>query len=336
MKIFSPWAIAAIVAAALLVPAHAQDKEKDVFNYAAQKKAGKDVKKIVIIADPDTHGGKGNHEFKLGAIYIARTLNATYPNCYAVVHAGGRWPGGTFKVDGDTLPKKSGAVWPKDIGHADCFIVLLNHGGRAAEDPDIKAAVERGAGFMAIHYGVEVNKGKQGDQYLKYIGGYFETFWSVNPFWVPKFEKIPEHETTRGVKPFSINDEWYYHMRFVDDMKGVTPVLSALAPVETVSKRWDGKKPGSHNGNEAVLEAVKSGKPQHVAWAFVRPDGGRGFGFTGYHNYKNLQNDSFRTLLLNAAAWTAKLEVPAGGIATKTPTDDELERLYVDGLRMLR
>jgi hypothetical protein len=337
MTFLSRAAWAALLLAAFVLPAIAQDKEKDIFNYVAQKKAGKDVKKIVIIADPNTHGGKGNHEFKAGAIYIARTLNATYPDkCYAVVHAGGSWPGGTFKVDGETLPKKSGGVWPKDIGHADCYIVLLNHGGRATEDPDIQKAVERGAGFMAIHYGVEVNKGKQGERYLKWIGGYFEPFWSVNPFWVPKFDKIPEHEITRGVKPFGVNDEWYYHMRFVEDMKGVTPILSAVAPVETVSKRWDGKKPGSHNGNEAVLEAVKSGRPQHVAWAFIRPDGGRGFGFTGYHNYDNLKNDSFRTLLLNAAAWTAKLDVPANGIATPTPTAADLDRLYEDGLRMLK
>ena len=63
-------------------------------------------------------------------------------------------------------------------------------------------------------------------------------------------------------------------------------------------------------------------------------DGGRGFGFTGYHNYSNLTNDSFRTLLLNGAAWTAKLEVPSGGIPTKTPTKDDLEKLWQDGERI--
>ena len=73
-----------------------------------------------------------------------------------------------------------------------------------------------------------------------------------------------------------------------------------------------------------------------MAWAYERPDGGRGFGFTGYHNYNNLQNDSFRTLLLNAAAWTAKLDVPKNGIATKTPTNEELDQLYEDGLRMTK
>lgn len=310
MKILFPWAIACLVAAALLAPAGAQ--EKDIFNYAAQKKAGKGVKKIVFIADAGTHGGKGNHEFKAGAVYMARVLNSTYPNVHAVVY--------------------KHTSWPKDLEHADCIIVLLNHGGKAATDPAVKSAVERGAGFMAVHYGVEVNKGAQGDNYLKWMGGYFETFWSVNPFWTAKIEKIPEHETTRGVKPFAVNDEWYYHMRFVPEMKGVTPVLSALPELKTLQ---GGEKGNSARGsNPAVYEAVKAGKPQHLAWAYVRPDGGRGFGFTGYHNYYNLTNDSFRTLLLNAAAWTAKLEVPTNGIPTKTPTKDELEKVLEDGLRI--
>src|SRR5262249_3614950 len=259
MRILGSWAIALLIAAALLAPAGAQEKEKerDIFNYVAQQKADKDVKKIVFIADAGTHGGKGNHEFKAGAIYMARTLNAQYANAYAVVHLNTKWP--------------------KDLSHADCIIVLLNHGGKAADDKAVQAAMERGAGFMAIHYGVEVNKGKQGENYLKWIGGYFEPFWSVNPFWVPKFDKIPKHETTRGVKPFSLNDEWYYHMRLVDDMKGVTPVLSAVAHPHTITKRWDGKKPGSHNGNFDALYDVADGKLQHVAWAYERPDGGRGF-----------------------------------------------------------
>src|SRR5438309_299393 len=96
---------------------------------------------------------------------------------------------------------------------------------------------------MAIHYGVEVNKGDQGQSFLKWLGGYFEPGWSVNPFWTPEFKDLPSHEVTRGVKPFKINDEWYYHMRFVEGMKGVTPILSAVAPLTTITSRWkEGQK----------------------------------------------------------------------------------------------
>ncbi len=292
-------------------PALADDrKERDIFDYDAQK-AAKDVTKIVFIADTAPHGGRGNHEFLAAAIYLARTINANYPGAYAVVHTKDRWP--------------------RDLKHADAIIVLLNHGGSAVNDA-VKEAVKGGAGFMAIHYGVEVNKGEQGENYLKWLGGYFEPYWSVNPFWTPEFKELPTHEVTRGVKPFTINDEWYYHMRFMAGMKGVTPILSAVAPAKTVTERWkDGQKPDSHAGNPDVLKEVQEGKPQVMAWAYERPDGGRGFGFTGLHKHANLADDNFRTLLLNAVAWVAKLPVPEKGVPSKTPTRDELEGLIDEG-----
>ncbi|MCS7045234.1 MAG: hypothetical protein NZO58_02640, partial [Gemmataceae bacterium] len=123
-------------------------------------------------------------------------------------------------------------------------------------------------------------------------------------------------------------DEWYYHMRFVGDLKGVTPILTDVPDLKTVRK-----EKSSHGGNPDAYAAVAAGNPQHVAWAFVRPDGGRGFGFTGFHRYENLKNDSFRTLLLNAAAWVTKLEVPRDGVPSTTPTDAELNQLADEGLR---
>jgi hypothetical protein len=281
--------------------------ERDIYDYEAQK-AATGVKKIVFVADTDPHGGRGNHEFLAAAVYLARTINANYPNAYAVVHT-----------------KKK---WPTDLKHADAVIVLLNHGGSAVNTA-VKEAVGRGAGFMAIHYGVEVNKGDQGQQYLQWLGGYFEPEWSVNPWWTPEFKDFPKHETTRGVKPFAVRDEWYYHMRFVEGQKGVTPVLAALPPLSTI--QGGGKTTSSHGGNPAVYQEVAAGKPQVMAWAYERPDGGRGFGFTGLHQHTNLGQDSFRTLLLNAVAWVSKLEVPAEGVPSKPLGRDELEGLIDEG-----
>ena len=66
-------------------------------------------------------------------------------------------------------------------------------------------------------------------------------------------------------------------------MKGVTPILTALPPKETLS-RGD----GPHSGNPDVRSAVLERKePQHVAWAAEREGGGRGFGFTGGHDHWN-------------------------------------------------
>jgi type 1 glutamine amidotransferase len=74
-----------------------------------------------------------------------------------------------------------------------------------------------------------------------------------------------------------------------------------------------------------VMAAVSAGKKQHVAWAYERPDGGRGFGFTGGHFHQNWQQDDFRKTVLNAIVWTAKGDVPVDGVPSRTPSDAELE-----------
>jgi type 1 glutamine amidotransferase len=271
-------------------------QDRDLFDYEGQK-AAKDAKKIVLIGDAGTHGAAGNHEFVGGSLLLARRLHAAYPKVHCVVH--------------------SSKNWPKDLSHADAVVVGLNHGAKAAKDPEIAKAVQRGAGFMALHFGVEVNKGVEGDNYLKWMGGYFETKWSVNPWWTPDFKAFPEHPIARGVKPFSVRDEWYYHMRFVPEMKGVTPILSDVPPISTVKEQTSDR-----GGNPDVFKAVSERKPQHMAWAYERSDGGRGFGFTGGHFHDNWGNDDFRRTILNALVWVAKADVPAGGIVSKVTPDD--------------
>src|SRR5262249_36817890 len=155
-----------------------------------------------------------------------------------------------------------------------------------------------GVGLVCIHYAVEPTIEKGQKEFLEWIGGAFEINWSVNPDWAADFKELPSHPTTRGVKPFAISDEWYFHMRFRDGMQGVTPQLSAVPPATTM-RRPD----GPHEGNPAVREAVKNGESQTVAWAFERADGGRGFGFTGGHFHRNWANDNFRKLVLNAILW---------------------------------
>jgi type 1 glutamine amidotransferase len=134
----------------------------------------------------------------------------------------------------------------------------------------------------------------------------------VNPHWDAGFTNFPQHAITRGVRPFQIRDEWYYHMRFPADMKGVTPILTAIPPDRTRGR------PGvndPHGGNPEVQK--HNGEPEHVMWCTERPDGGRGFGFTGGHFHKNWGEDNFRKLILNGLLWIAKVPVPPDGVASK-------------------
>ena len=111
-------------------------------------------------------------------------------------------------------------------------------------------------------------------------------------------------------------------MRFKESMKGVTPILSAIAPAETMKR-----KDGAHSGNPTVRKAVAAGKPQHVAWAYQRGKDykkGRGFGFTGLHYHHNWKDDNFRKCVLNGIAWTAQLEIPKTALKSTAPRKNSL------------
>src|SRR5438309_10291967 len=139
------------------------------------------------------------------------------------------------------------------------------------------------------------------------MGGYYDPRISINPHWDADFKKLPDHPIARGVKPFKIRDEWYFNMRFQPDQKNVTPILTATPP-EDARRSADSKK---YPGREEV-----------VAWAYERPDGGRGFGFTGGHTHKNWGYENQRKVVLNALLWIAKATVPPEGVqCTITPED---------------
>ena len=257
---------------------------------AAQKK------NILMIAGTPSHG-YGAHEHYAGSKIIEEAIE-----------------GSTDSVD-VTVVKG----WPSDpalIEQADTIVIYCDGGKRhTAMDhrDELKAKLAKGCGLVCIHYAVEMLPGESGDDWVDMLGGHFEVNWSVNPHWIGDFKELPEHPITRGVKPFKTDDEWYFHLRFADQGK-VTPILAAVAPPETMSR-----KDGAHSGNPAARKSVEKGEKQVVAWAYDRPDGGRSFGFTGGHYHWNWANDDSLRLVANAIRWTAgdKIEIGGSSLATK-------------------
>ena len=262
------------------------------------------VKKVAIVAGRKSHGF-GSHEHRAGCMLLAEALNSSDLDIEATVYTEG---------------------WPQDdsvLDYADSIVIYSDGGPFHPVNKRIdriRKIQQRGVGLVCLHFGVEVPKGDSGDAIKEWIGGYFEPHWSVNPHWTAKFDALPNHPISNGVPPFSINDEWYYHMRFVDELAGVTPILTDLPPDDTLSR-----PNGPHSGNAAVRASVLERKEaQHVAWAYERSDTGRGFGFTGGHFHWNWGNTAFRTLVLNAIAWTAHTDVPERGVPSRTLTVDDL------------
>ncbi|MGE3315516.1 MAG: family 16 glycoside hydrolase [Planctomycetaceae bacterium] len=259
-------------------------------------------KNIWFIAGKASHG-YGAHEHRAGCFLLAKALRESVPNVNPAIFTNG-WP-----EDSSGLAKADTIVVYADGGAGHPFYKHLD---------EMNALMKKGIGLVCIHYAVEVPKGPAGDRFVEWTGGYFEPHWSVNPHWTAQYSKLPEHPITRGVKPFTINDEWYYHMRFPEGMKDVAPILTAIPPKETLSR-----PDGPHSGNPTVRSKV--GQPQHMAWARERADGGRGFGITGGHDHWNWGHDQFRKLVLNAIIWTAQLDVPENGVESAPLTVQDLE-----------
>jgi len=264
-------------------------------------------RKIVLIAGNPSHGYL-EHEYRAGSLLFQKCL-AGIPGVNVVV-VSNDWPKDEKVLEGAdaVLIFASG-----DSGHP------LVKGNRLQT---LDALMKQGCGFGTMHYAVEIPEHQGGAELLRWQGGYFLTNWSVNPTWEANFTNLPNHEITRGVKPFKIRDEWYYHMRFADGMKGVTPILTAVPQDNTRGRPGEDSIRG---GNPEVQQ--HKGEAEHVVWAYERPDGGRGFGFTGAHFHKNWGNENFRKIALNAILWIAKVPVPANGVECVVSAGDLMQNL---------
>ena len=243
-----------------------------------------DKKKVVMVAGKPSHG-PGSHEHNAGVLLLRSCLDQL-PETIAATYLNG-WPSD-----------------PTAFDNADTILLFMDGGGghpmiQGDGLSQVDERMKQGTGLVIVHYTVEVPKNRGGKEMLDWIGGYYETGYSTNPHWDADFKAIPEHPVTHGLKPFMLLDEWYFNIRFRPNMNGVTPLLQAVPPDNV--RRTDAAK--EHPGRAETL-----------AWCVERPDGGRGFGFTGAHFHKNWGNDNFRTIILNAIYWTAHLEVPNNGV----------------------
>ncbi len=260
-------------------------------------------RKLVLLAGNPSHG-PGDHEHRAGCLLLQRCLDGV-PGLQVTVASNG---------------------WPSDLAvlqQADAIAVYSDGGdGHPFLQQDhlkvLGDLARKGVGIGCIHYAVEVPKAKAGAEFTEWIGGHYEHLFSCNPMWSPDYQKFPDHPIARGVKPFSIRDEWYMHMRFRPEMKGITSIL--------VAKPSDQVRKGPYVYPAGPYDHIIAGSGQEevMMWAVERPDGGRGFGFTGGHYHKNWGNENFRKVVLNALLWISKIDVPATGVVS-TLTEEELK-----------
>lgn len=287
--------VSAAAAGALAAPSHG---------------AAEPRKKLVMLAGRPSHGPM-EHEFNAGILLLKKCLEHV-PNL-EVTHYRNGWPDSEKAFEG-----ASGIFLFAD--GLDSHPFLQN--GRLSIVADL---MSRGVGLMCTHFAVEVPKDKGNKELQDWIGGYYEQLYSCNPMWTPEFNDLPQHSITRGVKPFSIRDEWYFNMRFRPDKKDIKPILTA--------KPSDAVRDGPYvypRGPYPHIQKDK-GRIETMMWAVERTDTGRGVGFTGGHFHHNWKDDNFRKIVLNAAVWICQAEVPKDGVDSSVTEEEIKENLDPKG-----
>ncbi len=247
---------------------------------------------VLFIAGPPSHGA-GAHEHEAGSKVLAEHLEASGLGVTTEVVVG----------------------WPEDaemVAAADSIVIYSDGLGSHVANGHHEAILSRvvaGKGHAMIHFAVEPEGEELTNAVQAAIGGNFEVDWSVNPMWDMESPILADHPVTRGVEPFEVRDEFYYHLRFRED---VVPVLQAHPPADTLGED------GPRSGNPAVRAALEAGKPQTLAWVVENEGGSRGFGFTGGHFHDLWGNDDYRQLVVNSIAWTAGVEIPGDGVVVES------------------
>lgn len=263
-------------------------------------------KHLALIAGGPSHS-TGTHEHRAGILLFERCL-ANIDNLEISTHFDG-WPSNNAIFD-----------------NADAVLMYMDGGDRhhvIQEDrlEFMQQHIDEGIGFGAMHYGVEVPSDNGGEEFMDWIGGHYETYFSVNPIWEPTFDNLPNHPILRGVEPFTASDEWYFSIRFRQDMAGITPLLVTPPTDDT----RDGPYVNPEGPYEHIVEA--KGQSEVVSWVVERKDGGRGFGFTGGHFHRNWGDDNYRKYVLNSLVWLSGLNVPVNGVTCAVSEADLEENL---------
>ena len=246
-------------------------------------------KKIVLIAGPLDSHPRDTHEYEKNVILLKHCLETSLKDVRVEAHFDG-WPADPRTLDdADTIFLTSGGCDRRLEDHP------LYVGDRLAQ---LEKQMKRGCGFVQFHWSTFAPT-KHHDPITEWIGGYFDYETGPGPRkWYSAIETkeyttaigTPDHPIVRGVAPFKVKEEFYFKIRFRDDDPRLKPIL--------------------------LRQAGGDVRADTVGWAVERKDGGRGFGFTGGPYYANWWIPEFRKLVLNAIAWTAKIDVPEGGIVS--------------------
>jgi type 1 glutamine amidotransferase len=252
--------------------------------------------RIVIVVGPSNHP-PGSHEVAAGGRlmrYCLEHMDQPLGVRVDIFHA---WPGKEARDEASTVVFIGDAFPPNRFPNPQENLA------------DLATMLQRGCGIVCVHYATGLfgdHVAADGDHpLLRWLGGYFANRTCPHHESIARIyaaatisPAAPQHPISRGWREFTLRDEPYINNYFGQDENRLAPNVTALAT------SW---------------LPPEDPQPQIVAWCVERPDNGRGFGIVMPHFYKNWANEDLRRFILNGIIWTAKLNVPDGGVVTALP-----------------
>jgi hypothetical protein len=240
-------------------------------------------KRIVLIGGPKSHG-PGEHDFAAGLKLLEHCLKTA-----------GNVTGLTVDCHPDSWPDDPAAL----AGAATVvwYFDGIQHVPHPLRDPArlqaFAALMAKGVGLVCLHQASSLPADDKTIPLPEWIGGCRYGMVDRSNVRTEFTQEHPDSPVCRGWSGFAYKDEVYPSLTLAAEPAPIA-ILTAVVPPE---------KPARHV----------------IAWTFERAGGGRSFAYTGCHYTQSWSVEEVRRMVLNAILWTAKIEVPAGGVASTLP-----------------
>lgn len=182
--------------------------------------------------------------------------------------------------------------WPKDPAVLKDVKTIVVYTSPAAEilldgehRDEVDKVMKKGTGLVTIHWASTVKKenfDRLGERWMSYLGGTWISNVGLSTDTSELKQLAPKHPVCRGWSAYELHDEYYLNPKLTKDA-------------------------------QPILQVTTKGQDVIVGWAYERPGGGRAYGTTLGHYYRNFEREPFRRAILNAILWTAHVDVLEGG-----------------------
>lgn len=241
------------------------------------------AKRLLLLGQgPDGHP-PATHEYLAGLKILKKCLDRVPALQATIVNADEPFSNGPELIDG-----------------ADGVVLFLSEGAKWTQQDEARIAslerlAARGGALSCLHWGMGCRDARYIDRYVRLFGachGGPDRKYAVAK--VATDVAAPEHPVMTHVASVTVEDEFYYRLKFAKQDGTVLPLLKV--PID--------------------------GESYAVAWAFERPDKGRSFGFSGLHFHRNWKETAYRQMTVQGIVWTLKLPIPSEGVDVEIADED--------------